>query len=63
MEPVGDDGIDEGGVVPKRVDREVPKYDEDGRAGEAALIAMGEETIDADRGLVMALGFGVCSCS
>ena len=63
MEPVGEDGMEDGGVVPNRVERDELKYEEDGRAGEEAVIAMGEDIIDADSGRVMVLGFAVCSCS
>lgn len=63
IEPVGDEGMDDGGVVPNRDEREELKYDELGRAGEEALMAMGEETIDADNGLGMELELDVRSCS
>lgn len=63
IEPVGEDGMEDGGVVPNREERDELKYDEDARAGEGALIAMGEEIIDADNGLVIVLGLAVCNCS
>jgi len=63
MEPVGEDGMEDGGVVPNRVERDELKYEEDGRAGEEAEMAMGEEIIDADSGRVMVLGLAVCNCS
>lgn len=38
IEPVGDEGIDMEGVVPRRLDWEVPKYEEAGRAGDAGVM-------------------------
>jgi len=55
--------MEDGGVVPNREERDELKYDEDARAGEGALIAMGEEIIDADNGLAIVLGLAVCNCS
>lgn len=63
MEPVGEDGMDDGGVVPNREEREELKYDEEGREGEVAWMAIGDDTMDAESGLAIALGFGVCNCS
>jgi hypothetical protein len=55
--------MEDGGVVPNREERDELKYEEDGRAGEGALMAIGEEIIDADSGRVMVLGLAVCNCS
>jgi len=63
IEPVGEDGIDDGGVDPNRLERDELKYDDEGRAGEDTLMVIGEETIDAESGLGMAFGSAVCNCS
>ena len=41
IEPVGEDGIEDGGVVPRRLEyEEAPKYDELGRAGDVGVMGM-----------------------
>lgn len=61
MEPVGDEGMDEGGVVPKRFDSDELKYEDEGRAGEEGVMAMGDEIIDADMGREGELEVNNCS--
>lgn len=49
--------------MPNLLERDELKYEDDGRAGEVALMAIGDEIIEADKGRGIELGFGVCSCS
>lgn len=62
-EPVGDDARDVGGVVPNLLERDELKYEDDGRAGEAALMTIGDDIMEADSGLGIEFGLSVCSCS
>lgn len=44
IDPVGEEGIDEGGVVPSRLVKDEPKKDELGRAGDG-----GDMSIELDK--------------